>query len=205
MTMQGIEQVVGETAYDAVGNKVGSVGHLYTSDTSGNPEWVTVNTGLFGSKHTFVPLAGARVETDGLHLAPSKSKIKDAPRIDSNGHLSEREASELYRYYGLTLPQRNTPGRPNMAGDQPMPGADGKMRAGGTGDNQLMRDGDNQMMPAGDNSMVRSEERLRPGTETVRGEEQVSETVRKEQVEVEGLADDARKPGNGRPGEHRKH
>ncbi|MEU4195799.1 PRC and DUF2382 domain-containing protein [Kribbella sp. NPDC026611] len=170
MTMQGIEQVVGETAYDAAGDKVGSVGNLYTSDTTGQPEWVTVNTGLFGGKQTFVPLAGANLEGDGLHLAPSKSKIKDAPRIDADGRLSEQDAYKLYQYYGMGLPQ--------TTGKQGKPGKSGQGRSGGDG------------------SMVRSEERLRAGTETVESgrvslrkyvvteEQQVTVPVSHEEVHV---------------------
>jgi uncharacterized protein (TIGR02271 family) len=174
MTMQDIEQVVGETAYDAAGDKVGSVGTLYTSDSTGRPEWATVNTGLFGSKHTFVPLAGAHVEGDGLHLAPSKSKIKDAPRIEADGRLTEQEAFKLYEYYGLNFPSQQ--GRPRMRGDQ----ADATTRTGGTTDD----------------AMVRSEERLRAGTETVESgrvslrkyvvteEQQVTVPVSHEEVHV---------------------
>jgi uncharacterized protein (TIGR02271 family) len=144
---QAIERVVGETAYDGAGDKVGSVGNLYTSDTTGQPEWVTVNTGMFGSKHTFVPLTGAHVESDGLHLAPTKSKIKEAPRIDAGGHLSEQEASQLYQYYGMQLP--TTRGRTDQ---KAMADQNAKHRDAGTTD---------------DRGMVRSEERLRAGTETV--------------------------------------
>ncbi|GAA1694032.1 PRC and DUF2382 domain-containing protein [Kribbella yunnanensis] len=236
--MQGIEQVVGETAYDATGDKVGSVGTLYASDTSGRPEWVTVNTGMFGTKHSFVPLDGAHVEKDGLHLATSKSKIKDAPRIDSNGHLSAQEASELYRYYGMQLPQTSAGTAPDgrmaehdgsmvrheerlRAGTETVetgrvslhkhvvteeqqvtvpvsheevhvvrePVADGELgRAGELGDD------DREVVLHEERPVVGKEtvavERVGLETETVRGEENVTETIRKEQVEVEGLDDD---------------
>ncbi|MGW6277324.1 DUF2382 domain-containing protein [Kribbella sp. NPDC055071] len=191
MTMQGIEKVVGETAYDGAGDKVGSVGNLYTSDTTGQPEWVTVNTGMFGTKHTFVPLAGAHVEGDGLHLAPTKSKIKEAPRVDAGGHLSEQEASQLYQYYGLRLPQQT---RGQQMGQQ----AGGKHRDTESGQQN------------GDQSMIRSEEQLRAGTETVESgrvslhkyvvteEQQVTVPVSHEEVHVvrEPLAE-----GDGRRGD----
>ncbi|GAA0613280.1 PRC and DUF2382 domain-containing protein [Kribbella sandramycini] len=188
MTMQGIENVVGGTAYDAAGDKVGSVGNLYASDSTGRPEWVTVNTGLFGSKHTFVPLDGAHVEQDGLHLAPTKSKIKDAPRIDAGGHLSEGEASELYRYYGVQLPQ-GAPGRDRTAR--------GGMASDGMGQDGVPRDGAADAgRTAGDGSMIRSEEQLHAGTETVESgrvslrkyvvteEQQVTVPVSHEEVRV---------------------
>ncbi|WP_350274532.1 PRC and DUF2382 domain-containing protein [Kribbella sp. HUAS MG21] len=206
MTMQGIEQIVGETAYDAAGEKVGSVGNVYTSDATGSPEWVTVNTGLFGTKQSFAPLDGAHVERDGLHLAPTKSKIKDAPRIDANGHLSDDEATELYRYYGVRLPQRTGRRQPGY-GDRPTGRTDG--RAGTTDGRTGPADGRTEMAGGPqDESMIRSEERLRTGTETVESgrvslhkyvvteEQQVSVPVRHEEARVvrEPLAEgDARR------------
>jgi uncharacterized protein (TIGR02271 family) len=70
-------------------------------DTTGDPSWVTVTTGLFGTSQTFVPLEGATFDGDDLRLAHSKDKIKDAPRVDVDQHLSPQEENELYRYYGL--------------------------------------------------------------------------------------------------------
>ncbi|WP_433160322.1 PRC and DUF2382 domain-containing protein [Kribbella sp. CA-247076] len=202
MTMQGIEQVVGSTAYDAAGDKVGSVGNLYTSDTTGTPEWVTVNTGLFGTKQSFVPLDGAHVERDGLHLAPTKSKIKDAPRIDAEGHLSEQEASELYRYYGVQLPQQRA-----ARGDRRTEQAGGRQDDGRRGNSRQ------------DDAMIRSEERLRAGTETVESgrvslrkyvvteEQQVTVPVSHEEVHVvrEPVADGEAVPGKtGRIGDEER-
>jgi uncharacterized protein (TIGR02271 family) len=89
------------TAYDSTGDKVGKVGQIYLDDTTGNPSWVTVSTGLFGTSETFVPLEGASFDGDDLRLAHSKDKIKDAPRLDVDQHLSPQEENELYRYYGL--------------------------------------------------------------------------------------------------------
>jgi uncharacterized protein (TIGR02271 family) len=153
-TAQELEQAIGKDVYDVEGNKVGTVANLYASDLSGMPEWVTVKTGLFGTKESFVPLTGAHTETDGLHVGAPKDLIKDAPRIDDQGHLSEAEAAELYRHYNLpaAMPDR-TAGAPGQAG-RPMTGQQtGQEMAG-------------QQM-AGQESMVRSEERLRAGTETV--------------------------------------
>lgn len=88
-------------AYDSDGDKVGSVGEVYLDDQTGQPAWVTVNTGLFGTSESFVPLEGARVEGDDLHLPYSKAKIKDAPRQDADKHLDVEQEEALYHYYGL--------------------------------------------------------------------------------------------------------
>ncbi|MFI5712885.1 YsnF/AvaK domain-containing protein [Kribbella sp. NPDC051620] len=157
-TTQELERAMGQDVYDVEGHKVGTASHLYASDVSGAPEWVTVKTGLFGSKESFVPLTGARAERDGLHVGAHKDVIKDAPRIDDNGHLSEAEAAELYRHYNLPVgtPGMGQPGmgRPGMDG-QPAKHAQGK------------KGKDAAQGMAGQESMVRSEEQLRAGTETV--------------------------------------
>ncbi len=92
-TAQELERTIGQDVYDVEGQKVGTAANLYASDLSGEPEWVTVKTGLFGSKESFVPLTGAHAEQDGLHVGARKDLIKDAPRIDDQGHLSEAEAA----------------------------------------------------------------------------------------------------------------
>src|SRR5687768_18524601 len=48
----------------ADGDKIGSVGQVYADDADGQPTWVTVKTGLFGTSESFVPLQGARLEGD---------------------------------------------------------------------------------------------------------------------------------------------
>ncbi|WP_186783103.1 PRC and DUF2382 domain-containing protein [Streptomyces sp. CBG33] len=96
------DQLVGLTAYDRDGAKVGSVEQVFLDDATGKPEWVTVKTGMFGMKETFVPLAGAGHDGEGLHLAYAKDTIKDAPRVDADEHLDAAEERELYAHYGVT-------------------------------------------------------------------------------------------------------
>ena len=60
-----------------------------------------MRTGLFGTKESFLPLQGAELTPDGLHVQAHKDVVKDAPRIDADQHLSPAEEQELYRYYGL--------------------------------------------------------------------------------------------------------
>ncbi|MFJ6696527.1 PRC and DUF2382 domain-containing protein [Streptomyces sp. NPDC091272] len=98
------EDLSGANVVDAEGNKVGAVQKVYRDDTTGEPEWVTVRTGLFGTKETFVPLAGATRTDGGLRVPHSKDLIKDAPRIDVDGHLDRSEEGTLYEHYGLTGP-----------------------------------------------------------------------------------------------------
>ncbi|MEL5956904.1 PRC and DUF2382 domain-containing protein [Streptomyces sp. CLV115] len=131
------------TVYDTDGEKVGSVGRVYVDDNTGRPDWITVKTGLFGMKESFVPLAGARRVGSDLHISHPKERVKDAPRVDAGAHLSVVEEEELYKHYGLA---RNTTAK---LGDRPgtadtttsgtgttgmgAAGAAGAMGAAGTG------------------------------------------------------------------------
>ena len=39
------EAYVGRTVVDQQGNKIGTVGQVYVNDQTGQPDWITVNTG----------------------------------------------------------------------------------------------------------------------------------------------------------------
>jgi sporulation protein YlmC with PRC-barrel domain len=97
-----VPSLMGSTVRDSAGEKIGKVRQVYLDDTTGQPEWVTVHTGLFGTKESFVPLAAARVEGDELVVEIPKGKVRDAPRVDEDGHLSEEQETELYTYYGVS-------------------------------------------------------------------------------------------------------
>ena len=54
------DRYYGSVVVDSNGDKVGDVGQVYLDDATGRPEWVTVRTGLFGLKETFVPATDHR-------------------------------------------------------------------------------------------------------------------------------------------------
>lgn len=97
-----IDRIRGAVAYDQSGDRIGNVGEVYLDDQTGQPMWVTVNTGFFGLRTSFVPLEGSRFEDDDrLVLAHDKDRIKDAPNVDEDGHLDRAQEDELYSYYGV--------------------------------------------------------------------------------------------------------
>ncbi len=96
-----IDQVTGSDAYGSDGNKIGSVGQVYLDDQSGQPAWVTVNTGLFGMNESFIPLSDASFSGDRLTVPYDKDKVKNAPNVAADGHLAPDEERELYSYYGV--------------------------------------------------------------------------------------------------------
>ncbi len=127
--------------------KIGKVGQIYLDDQTGQPEWATVKTGLFGNAESFVPLAQADARGSEVHVPHDKNKVKDAPRVDVDGALSQRQEAELYSYYGYTYTEnRSDTGLPETSDSADSVSHD--------------TSGSNT-----DDAMTRSEEQLRVGTE----------------------------------------
>jgi uncharacterized protein (TIGR02271 family) len=135
----------GATMVDRDGDKVGTIESIYVDDQTGQPEWALVNTGLFGTRSTFVPIAQASGSGDQVQVPFEKQRIKDAPTMDADGHLSEAEEQELWRHYGLDY----GPGTVTDDRDAVGRGTVGRDTSG----------------PTTDQAMTRSEEELRVGTQ----------------------------------------
>jgi uncharacterized protein (TIGR02271 family) len=136
--------------YTNDGDKLGSIGQLYVDDETGQPSWVTVNTGLFGTSESFVPLQAASVDGNDVRVPYAKSLVKDAPKVDRDGHLSPEEEDRLYRHYSLN--------------------GTGTGTGTGTDDSTVTTTGrptvgHDTSGPTTDEAMTRSEEQLRVGTE----------------------------------------
>jgi len=158
------------------GTKIGSIGQLYADDDTGEPTWVTVKTGLFGTSESFVPVEGAHNQGEDLVVPYTKEHVKDAPRVDADGHLTPEEEDRLYTYYERGA-RTYTEARSGTAGDVDFQGdADlnaGTPTAGITGDRDTVdRDtsargavGHDTSGPTTDDAMTRSEEQLHVGKE----------------------------------------
>lgn len=101
MADNAYEELFNCDVIDVNGDRVGSVGQVYLDDQTGQPSWVTVKTGLFGLKETFVPLEQAIVANGKITTPYESEKIKEAPRVDPDKHLDADEEAELYDYYGI--------------------------------------------------------------------------------------------------------
>ena len=166
ITNDQLRDVVGATAYDGSGDKIGKVGNVYYDDETDQPKWMTVHTGLFGGNETFVPFQGAEIASGGrVDLAYDKALVKDAPNVDEDGHLSPEEEQRLYRHYSL-----------GNGTDTVHTGVDHEFderRTGRRDDREGVFDGHDQAAvgrdtsgPTTDGAMTRSEEELRVGTQT---------------------------------------
>ena len=134
-TTEELQDMEGQTAVDMNGAKLGKIGQIYVDDQTGQPLWVTITTGMFGTKQSFAPLHGSRPDGGDLHLAVTKDMVTDAPGVEADGHIEDSENEALYTYYDGYLGGRD--------------GIQGHDTSG----------------PATDDAMTRSEERLHVGTE----------------------------------------
>ena len=166
MTQFDMSTLTDATVMDASGGKIGKVGQVYVDDRTGQPDWVTVKTGLFGTNESFVPLAAARLERDRLVVGVTKDQVSGAPQADKDGHISERDEMEIYPYYGLSRAESGSAGYGTGAAGGA--GYETGDRAHGQGDaaGHDRSAGHDTSGPNTDEAMTRSEERLVAGTQT---------------------------------------
>ncbi len=172
ITQDQLRDVIGATAYDRDGDKIGTIGHVYYDDDTDQPKWLTVNTGFFGTSENFVPLQGAEnTEGGSVTVAYDKATIKDAPNVSDDGRLSPQDEQRLYRHYGLdydTFGNTDVDDR-GVLGDSDTNGRHAERDTDGYGvfdDDQRTAAGHDTSGPNTDAAMTRSEERLNVGTET---------------------------------------
>src|SRR5689334_402654 len=102
-TSQDAQQFIGRTAVDNEGSKIGKIGQVYLAEQTGVPVWLTITTGMLGTRQNFAPVYGSEFEGDHVRLAVSKDLVKDAPSIDDDGHMEASEQDALYRHYAAHL------------------------------------------------------------------------------------------------------
>ncbi|WP_410539476.1 DUF2382 domain-containing protein [Streptomyces sp. KL2] len=196
ITKEQIPEVLDHQVYDAEGKKIGEAGHVFLDDVTGQPEWASVRTGLFGSHETFVPIHDAAMVEDHLEVPYSKDQVKGAPHVDvdQGGHLSEQEERRLYDYYGVDWGGRGQ--EETRRTDTGTAGTAGTAAAAGTAGTARDRTGAGGTRGR-DDAMTRSEEEMRVGVErqetgrarlrkyVVTEDVQKTVPVRREEVRVE--------------------
>jgi uncharacterized protein (TIGR02271 family) len=147
MTDMSLEQLEGRPVMGADGQKIGTVADVYFDKDTRQPEWALVTTGMFGTKHSFVPITSASTTSEGLQVPFTKDQVKDAPRLDDDGELSQDEELLLSQHYGISYSEApSDSGLPE--GGAPAPQGRGPV-------------GNDVSGPETDEAMTRSEEELR--------------------------------------------
>src|SRR3954454_19905962 len=153
------------------GTKIGGVGQVYLDDQTGEPTWVTVKTGLFGTHESFVPLEGASLEGHDFRVSYAKDQVKDAPRTADDGSLTPEEEDRLYAYYGLADTGAADVSTGTRTDDTVGTGVgtgvvDEGRTSTTTGTSGAGQVGHDTSGPTTDDAMTRSEERLQVGTQS---------------------------------------
>ena len=147
-TKEAVQDWRGQTMTTTDGDKIGKIGEIYLDGDTDQPEWALVNTGMFGTKSSFVPIADAQADGDQIRVPFAKHTVTDAPKIDADGELSQSDEAALYSHYGMDYAESRS--------DSGLP--DGRERRTGDGA------GRDVSSPETGDAMTRSEEELRVGT-----------------------------------------
>jgi uncharacterized protein (TIGR02271 family) len=147
-TLNDIQTWQGREVLGRDGEKIGTVTDVYLDRETNEPEWLTVKTGLFGARTSFVPISGVSDAGGELRAEYDKHLVKDAPNVDADGQLSPDEERALYEHYGRGQDYRPFEGRDDAGrfeGREPV--------------------GHDTSGPTTDDAMTRSEEELHVGVE----------------------------------------
>ena len=99
--MTNLTEIRGKDIVAVDGEKVGRVRDIYYVETLGDPEWVTVGTGILGLKERIVPVEVLQPEGDRLKVPFTKAKIKAEPHFDlEDGALSREDEARLCSHFG---------------------------------------------------------------------------------------------------------
>src|ERR687890_1791266 len=104
MTLPTIDQARswrGMTLVATDDQPLGKIEAIYVDRTTRQPEWALVDTGLFGSSRTFVPLADAAQRGDTVQVPHELTTVREAPRLEQDAELFEEDEARLYAHYGI--------------------------------------------------------------------------------------------------------
>jgi uncharacterized protein (TIGR02271 family) len=160
--------------------KIGKIDQIYVDRETGDPKFLAVKTGLFGSNVSFVPIETARSDGGKISVPYTKDQVKDAPNIDADADLSESEEQRIFEHYELGYSGYDGPDHGSLTG-----------RGDTDRDDRFTRDADargtvghDTSGPTTDDAMTRSEEELNVGTASrERGRARLRKYVVTEQVE----------------------
>ncbi|WP_051515875.1 PRC-barrel domain-containing protein [Candidatus Blastococcus massiliensis] len=190
---QDVSAAIGSTVYGSDGRSVGTVDSFYSDDLTGVPTWVSVSSGLLGTRRAIAPADDATFADGRLQLTVPAGAVSDAPRLGGE-HLAPEDEEELRRHYAQA--RRSAGEGPAESEDRHVDGRADDRADGGA-----------------DGAMVRSEEQLRVRTESVAQrrvrvvryvvteEVQVTVPVRREEIRIEELPLDADPEDDGVDGE----
>ena len=98
-----VEDVRGAVMVDREGARIGKVNDVFLDRQSGRPAWAAVEIGLFGRRHTLVPITDAFLNPNGEVQVPvSKDQVKEAPTFWPGEALTPELERKMWEHYGMT-------------------------------------------------------------------------------------------------------
>jgi uncharacterized protein (TIGR02271 family) len=143
------------------GDKIGKIDEVYVDRESGEPKFLAIKTGLFGSNVSFVPIEQAEGAGDDVSVPYTKDQVKDAPNVDADGELSREEERRIFEHFQLSYSEYDGPDHESLMGRGDRGDAAGTDREARF---ERDTDGHDTSGPNTDEAMTRSEEELRVGT-----------------------------------------
>jgi hypothetical protein len=80
---------------------LGVVDDIYADIRSGYPQWAAVQSGLFGTDVSIIPLTAAEHDDRSLRIPYSVQELRDAPHRAPSTAMSRKEEANLFRHYGV--------------------------------------------------------------------------------------------------------
>ena len=94
---------------DSSGETIGTIEDVYLDSETDQAEWAVVNTGLHGTRGSFVPLRDGVAVGDGdVRVPVPREKMEQAASIEPGGELSSEEETQLFAHYGLDLTESHS-------------------------------------------------------------------------------------------------
>jgi uncharacterized protein (TIGR02271 family) len=189
----------GATLVDRDGSRVGTIDAIYVDDQTGEPEWALVNTGLFGTKSSFVPLAQASgsgvydeiqdtaVGRDTSGPTTDDAMTRSEEELQVGTETGERGRARLRKYVVTETQQATVPVQREEIRVEREPITDANLDAATGG--PAISEEEHEVTLHEEEPVVEKRAVPRLDTETVTDERQVTEEVRKEQIEIDGDQD----------------
>jgi hypothetical protein len=92
-----LAQALGAPVIEADGFTLGTLGTVFYADDTNQPTWLGV---VGATRPLLVPVAGARVEADGVHVPWPGAQIEAAPSVPGT-HVPRHVENALLNHYGL--------------------------------------------------------------------------------------------------------
>ena len=103
LTLDAFSDLRGAEVRSADNKNVGTVHSVFCDEHTKVPEWMGLATGFLGLKEVIVPVEGATIEGDCIHIPYDKAIVNEEPGFDEeDGALAPESDHRLSVYVSLT-------------------------------------------------------------------------------------------------------